>query len=189
MFRLNDYMQLTREAPRNTFAKGLDLRPYCLGHGRHGPCRGTCRRRRASSAPPLPVSTPYRGPRRRRASASFSISWIPWPKPGAAPRAEGDRYEITVYSSCCNVDRGIYLLYHLRKPPNYRGGHAPGRPGRQRSCQLSPDHAAAVPLPELISSPRKAAPIAPTHRRHRRPMPLASGPSSAFPLVFPKREM
>ena len=84
MFHLNNHMQLTREAPRNSFAEGLSLKPYCLGMGALA-CRETCPRPRASCVRRSQSSTPFPAPQKRRASASFSTSSVPWRRRAAAP--------------------------------------------------------------------------------------------------------
>ena len=45
---------------------------------------------------------------RRRASASSSTFSAPWTSSAAAATWETGKYEITLYTSCCNADRGIY---------------------------------------------------------------------------------
>ena len=107
MFRLNDCMQLTREAPRNTFAQGLDLRPYCLGMGAiglPGDLSSPSRFVRAAFTRLNAVS----GPSEAEGVSQFFHILDSVAQTRGCARAEGDRYEITVYSSCCNVDRGIY---------------------------------------------------------------------------------
>ena len=107
LFRLNDYMQLTREAPRDTFAESLSLKPYCLGMGAMGlpgDLSSTSRFVRAAFTKLNAVSGPTE---EESVSQFFHILGSVSQTRGCA-RATDDRYEITVYSSCCNMDTGVY---------------------------------------------------------------------------------
>ena len=107
MFHLCNHMQLTREAPRNRFAPELDLKPYCLGMGAMGlpgDLSSPSRFVRAAFTRLNSVSGPSE---EERVSQFFHILGSVAQTRGCA-RAAGGRYEITVYSSCCNMDRGVY---------------------------------------------------------------------------------
>ena len=107
MLRLNDYMQLTREAPRSSFGAGLELRPYCLGMGAMGlpgDLSSASRFVRAAFTRLNSVSGPSEA---AGVSQVFHILASVAQTRGCA-RAEGGGYEITVYSSCCNLDSGVY---------------------------------------------------------------------------------
>ena len=107
LLHLNDYMQLTRESPRSTFADGLTLRPYCLGMGAMGlpgDLSSASRFVRAAFTKLNGVSGPSEG---ERVGQFFHILGSVAQTRGCA-RAGEDRFEITVYASCCNMDRGVY---------------------------------------------------------------------------------
>ena len=107
LFHLNNHMQLTREAPRSSFAPGLDLKPYCLGMGAMGlpgDLSSASRFVRSAFTRLNSVSGPSE---EERVSQFFHILGSVAQTRGCA-RAAGGRYEITVYSSCCNMDRGVY---------------------------------------------------------------------------------
>ena len=107
MFHLNNHMQLTREAPRSSFAEGLELRPYCLGMGAMGlpgDLSSASRFVRAAFTRLNSVSGPSE---EESVSQFFHILGAVAQTRGCA-RAGEDRYEITVYSSCCSMDRGVY---------------------------------------------------------------------------------
>lgn len=107
MFHLNNFMQLTREPPRSSFGNGLDLKPYCLGMGAMGlpgDLSSASRFVKAAFTKLNAVSGPSES---ESVSQFFHILGSVAQQRGCV-RAEGDQYEITVYTSCCNMDRGIY---------------------------------------------------------------------------------
>ncbi len=107
LFRLNDYMHLSPKDPENTFSKQLDLRPYSRGMGALGL--------------PGDLSSPSRFVRavftrmnsRSGESEEESVSQF-FHNLGAVSQQRGcsevgeGNYEITIYTSCCNADKGIY---------------------------------------------------------------------------------
>ena len=107
MFHLNNHMQLTREAPRSSFAEGLELRPYCLGMGAMGlpgDLSSASRFVRAAFTRLNSVS----GPSEEESVSQFFHILGSVAQTRGCTRAGEDRYEITVYSSCCSMDRGVY---------------------------------------------------------------------------------
>ena len=107
LFRLNDYMQLTREAPRSSFGPGLELRPYCLGMGAMGlpgDLSSASRFARAAFTRLNSVSGPTE---EERVGQFFHILGSVAQTRGCSRTGENG-YEITIYSSCCNMDRGVY---------------------------------------------------------------------------------
>ncbi|MDO4355493.1 MAG: choloylglycine hydrolase [Clostridia bacterium] len=107
MFNLNNYMQLTREPPVNRFADGLELTQYCSGMGAMGlpgDLSSASRFVRAAFTRMNSVSGPTES---ESVSQFFHILGSVEQQRGCS-HLGGDKYEITVYSSCCNVDRGIY---------------------------------------------------------------------------------
>ena len=107
LLRLKDFMQLTREAPRCSFGPGLELQPHCLGMGAvglPGDLSSTSRFVRAAFTRLNSVSDASEA---AAVSQFFHILGSVAQTRGCA-RAGEDRWEITVYSSCCSTDRGIY---------------------------------------------------------------------------------
>ena len=106
MTNLANYMTLSPASPRNTFAPGLDLSPYGLGMGAiglPGDCSPASRFVRAAFAKAHSVC----GESEAESVSQFfhllsSVRHIR----GSVETDNG--YEITVYSSCCNTDDGVY---------------------------------------------------------------------------------
>lgn len=107
MFQLNNYMHLTTEAPANTFADKLPLQTYSRGMGAIG-LPGDL-----SSASRFVKATFTKMNSISGTSESESISQF-FHILGCVEQQRGlvhmgnSMYEITLYSSCCNTDRGIY---------------------------------------------------------------------------------
>ena len=104
--RLNDFMHLSNEPPKNTFAKGLDLECYSKGMGAMGlpgdlsstsrfvrvafnKCNSVCETDEKSSV-----------------TQFFHVLGSVEQTRGANKTDDG--YEITIYTSCCNATNGIY---------------------------------------------------------------------------------
>ena len=107
LLRLHDYMQLTREVPRSSFGPGVELRPYCLGMGAvglPGDLSSAARFARAAFTRLNSVSGPSE---EERVGQFFHILDCVAQTRGCARSGEAG-FEVTVYSSCCNMDRGIY---------------------------------------------------------------------------------
>ena len=107
LLRVHDYMQLTREAPRSSFAPGLALQPYCLGMGAMGlpgDLSSSSRFVRAAFTRFNAVS----GPSEAERVGQFFHILDSVAQPRGCARAGVDCFEVTIYSSCCNIDRGIY---------------------------------------------------------------------------------
>ena len=107
IFHLNNHMQLSREAPRNSFAAGLDLTPYCLGMGAIGLPGDLSSPSRFVRAAFTKLNAVSGSSEEEDVRQFFHILGAVAQTRGCA-RAADDRYEYTVYSSCCNMDRGIY---------------------------------------------------------------------------------
>ena len=107
LFRLNDYLHLSPRQPANTFAEGLSLAPYSRGMGALGL--------------PGDLSSPSRFVRvaftkmnaRSGDSEGESVSQF-FHILGSVDQQRGccevepGKYEITLYTSCCNAAKGIY---------------------------------------------------------------------------------
>ena len=107
MFRMKDFMHLSRKDPENRFAKGLDLTRYsrCMGAlGLPGDLSSQSRFVRVAFVKMNSVSGDS-----EEASVSqfFHILGAVDQQRGCCDVGEG-AYEITIYTSCCNADKGIY---------------------------------------------------------------------------------
>lgn len=107
MQRLNDYMSLSPREPENRFAKGVPLQHYSRGMGAlglPGDLSSASRFARAAFVKMNSVSG---------VSESESISQF-FHILGAVAQQRGccevshEEYEITIYTSCCNADKGVY---------------------------------------------------------------------------------
>ncbi len=107
MYHLATFMNLSRHPAENRFSDRIELRPYSLGLG--------------SAGLPGDLSSPSRFVKAAftklnslsSTSESESISQFfhilgSVAQPRGLVRVRDDKYEFTLYSSCCNTDRGIY---------------------------------------------------------------------------------
>ena len=107
MFRLNDYMHLSPRSPENNFSEKLDLRHYSRGMGAlglPGDLSSQSRFVRAAFTKMNSVSGDSEG---ESISQFFHILGTVSQTRGCCMVAEGE-YEMTIYTSCCNADKGIY---------------------------------------------------------------------------------
>lgn len=107
MFRLNDFRHLSRKDPQNNFAKALELTAYSRGMGAMGlpgDLSSQSRFVRASFVKMNSVSTDTEA---ASVSQFFHILGSVDQQRGCCDVGEGE-YEITIYTSCCNADKGIY---------------------------------------------------------------------------------
>lgn len=107
MMHLADYMGVTGKVPENRFAPVLELKPYSLGMGSiglPGDMSSSSRFVRAAFTKLNSISA-------EDESSSISqffhiLSSVAQPR--GCTQVRGDEYEFTLYSSCCNTDKGIY---------------------------------------------------------------------------------
>ena len=107
MFRLNDYMHLSPQSPENNFSEKLDLQHYSRGMGAlglPGDLSSQSRFVRAAFTKMNSVSGDSEG---KSVSQFFHILGTVSQTRGCCVVAEGE-YEMTIYTSCCNADKGIY---------------------------------------------------------------------------------
>jgi len=107
LFNLNNYMGLSADAPVNHFSDRLKLNTYCLGMGAlglPGDLSSMSRFVRAAFTRLNAVSGETEG---ESVSQFFHILGSVEQQRGCVRTGE-NRYETTVYSSCCNLDKGIY---------------------------------------------------------------------------------
>ncbi len=106
MNRLADYMALSVEPPQNHFAKGLPLRPYSHGMGAIGLPGDLSSASRFVKAAFTRNNSLCGESEEESVSQFFHILDSVEQQRGCVKL--NDRYEITVYASCCNTDKGIY---------------------------------------------------------------------------------
>lgn len=107
MFHLNNYMQLSVENRGNTFAKGLELNPYSRGMGAMGLPGDLSSQSRFVRAAFVKKNSLSGDSEEESVSQFFHILGSVDQQRGCCKLGE-DKYEITLYTSCCNADKGIY---------------------------------------------------------------------------------
>ena len=107
MFELNKYMQLSNKPPKNNLAKELNLKQYSRGMGAIGlPGDLTSQSRFVRVAFTKMNSISGEG-EKESVSQFFHILNSVDQQRGCCELEDG-KYEITIYTSCCNTNKGIY---------------------------------------------------------------------------------
>ena len=109
LFNLNNYMSLTNDAPQNTFVinKDLKLEQYSRGMGAIGLPGDYSSMSRFVRATFVKMNSVLGNSENESVSQFFHIlQSVAMPR-GCVKVGE-ENYAITIYSSCCNTDRGIY---------------------------------------------------------------------------------
>ncbi len=107
MFNLNNYMSLSIEPPVNNFSKNLNLDIYSRGMGALGLPGDLSSASRFVKATFTKMNSLSGTSERESISQFFHILTSVEQQRGCVHMGE-DKYEITIYSSCCNMDKGIY---------------------------------------------------------------------------------
>ena len=107
MFNLSNYMNLSTENPENLFAKGLELKTYSRGMGAMGLPGDLSSQSRFVKAAFTRMNSLSGESESESISQFFHILTSVEQQRGLVHMGEG-KYEITIYSSCCNTDKGIY---------------------------------------------------------------------------------
>ena len=107
MFRLKDFMHLSRKDPVNHFAEGLDLTCYSRGMGALGLPGDLSSQSRFVRAAFVKMNSASGHSEAESVSQFFHILGSVDQQRGCCDVGEG-AYEITIYTSCCNADKGIY---------------------------------------------------------------------------------
>ena len=107
LFRLNDYRGVSAAASENTFAKGLDLDAYSRGMGGIGIPGDLSSGSRFVKVAFTKMNSVSDDSEDSSVSQFFHILGSVEQQRGCCDLGDG-KYEITIYSSCCNMDRGIY---------------------------------------------------------------------------------
>lgn len=106
LFNLNNFMGLTKAEPENTFA-GMELKLYSRGMGAMGLPGDASSMSRFVRAAFVKMNAVSGTSEAESVSQFFHILKSVEMQRGCV-LLENGLYEITVYSSCCNTDRGIY---------------------------------------------------------------------------------
>ena len=107
IFHLNNYMNLTNNEPKNHFAPELPLKIYSRGMGAFGLPGDWSSQSRFVKATFVKMNSVCDTSEEESVSQFFHIlSSVEHPR--GCVEIEHDLYEITIYSCCCNTDKGIY---------------------------------------------------------------------------------
>ena len=107
MARLADYRNLTADQGQSSFAPGLDLPAYSRGMGAMGLPGDLSSASRFVKAAFTRMNSLADDSESASVSQFFHILGSVEQQRGLC-HLGGDKYEITIYSSCCNQDKGIY---------------------------------------------------------------------------------
>lgn len=107
LYNLRNHMQISTVPAANLFSQTLDLKPYSNGMGGIGLPGDYSSASRFVRAAFVKLNSVAGNTEEEAVSQFFHIlSAVAMPR-GCVQMADG-RYEITLYSSCCNTEQGIY---------------------------------------------------------------------------------
>ena len=107
MFSLNNYMNLSPKNPKNKFSDKLPLHPYSRGMGAIGLPGDLSSASRFAKATFTKMNSVSGDSEEESVSQFFHILGSVDQQRGCCEVHDG-KYEITIYTSCCNLDKGIY---------------------------------------------------------------------------------
>ena len=107
MFQLNNYMHLSPKQPENNFSSGLELNAYSRGMGALGLPGDLSSSSRFVRVAFTKVNAFSGGAEEESVSQFFHILGSVDQQRGCCEVSDG-KYEITLYTSCCNATKGIY---------------------------------------------------------------------------------
>lgn len=107
LFALNNYMQLSPKPPQNHFSQELKLSAYSLGMGAIGLPGDLSSQSRFVRAAFVKMNSVSGGSEEESVGQFFHILGSVEQQRGCCELENGE-YETTIYTSCCNADRGIY---------------------------------------------------------------------------------
>ncbi len=107
LFQLNNYMNLSPKEPRNNFSDQLPLHTYSLGMGALGLPGDLSSQSRFVRVAFTKMNAVSKDTEEESVSQFFHIMGSVEQQRGCCDLGDG-KYEITIYTSCCNADRGIY---------------------------------------------------------------------------------
>lgn len=107
MFNLNNYMHLSPHQPKNSFSDKLPLHTYSRGMGALGLPGDLSSQSRFVRVAFVKMNSVSGESESESVSQFFHILNSVDQQRGCCDVGEG-KYEITIYTSCCNADKGIY---------------------------------------------------------------------------------
>ena len=107
MFALNNYMYLSPKSPENKFSKELDLSLYSRGMGAIGLPGDLSSQSRFIRVAYTKLNSFSKEDEKSSVSQFFHILGSVDQQRGCCDLGD-DKFEITIYTSCCNVNKGIY---------------------------------------------------------------------------------
>lgn len=107
MFNLNNYMSLSTEEPENNFSKQLKLKAYSRGMGAMGLPGDLSSESRFVRAAFVKLNSVSGDSESESISQFFHILGSVEQQRGCVHMG-GGKHDLTIYTSCCNTDRGIY---------------------------------------------------------------------------------
>ena len=107
MFQLNKYMQLSPKEPQNLFSGDLSLHAYSRGMGAMGLPGDLSSQSRFVRVAFVKMNSVSGDSEAESVGQFFHILGSVEQQRGCCMLGEG-KYEITIYTSCCNADKGIY---------------------------------------------------------------------------------
>lgn len=107
LFALNNYMHLSAKSPVDTFADGLKLQRYSKGLGAFGLPGDLSSQSRFVRAAFVKMNSVSGEDERESVSQFFHILGAVDQQRGCCEFEDG-KYEMTIYTSCCNADKGVY---------------------------------------------------------------------------------
>ena len=107
LFQLNNYMQLSPSSPKNSFSDKLSLYTYSRGMGAMGLPGDLSSQSRFIRASFVKTNSHSGESESESVGQFFHILGSVEQQRGCCD-VGGGRFEITIYTSCCNADRGIY---------------------------------------------------------------------------------
>ena len=107
MFLLNNYQGLSPKQPENTFAEQLQLQSYSRGMGALGLPGDLSSASRFAKVAFTKMNSKSGDSEAESISQFFHILGSVDQQRGCCEVTDG-KYEITLYTSCCNADKGIY---------------------------------------------------------------------------------
>ncbi len=107
MFQLNNYQGLSPKQPKNTFAPGLELHSYSRGMGALGLPGDLSSASRFAKVAFTRMNSTSGESEAESVSQFFHILGSVDQQRGCCEVAD-EKYEITIYTSCCNATKGIY---------------------------------------------------------------------------------
>ena len=115
MFNLNNYMQLAVENRSNTFSENLELNQYSRGMGGMGLPGDLSSQSRFVRVAFVKMNSLSGDSEEESVSQFFHILGSVDQQRGCCKLGE-DKYEITLYTSCCNTSKGIYYYTTYENP-------------------------------------------------------------------------